>query len=70
MIVNNVVFVYKKNLYNIYFDCYYVRFLCELTQFAFNIAPPHNVTHMFEVWRNQVEGKSKQQLLANAPAIC
>jgi hypothetical protein len=49
-----------ESIQHLFFDCYYARFLWELTQIAFNISPPHNNVHdMFGIWMNQVGGKLK-----------
>jgi hypothetical protein len=52
------------------YECFYAKFIWGLSQFPFNIVPPHNVHHMFGTWLHQFGGTLKRQVLAGASTFC
>jgi hypothetical protein len=57
--------LHDETTQHLFYDCYYTRFLWELTQIAFSIVPPHSVHHMFNTWTNQVGSKLRRQLISD-----
>jgi hypothetical protein len=62
--------LHDEIIQHMFYDCYYARFLWELTQIAFGITPPHSVQYMFGTWTNQVGDKLRRQLLTGASTFC
>jgi hypothetical protein len=38
---------------HLYYECFYAKFIWDLSQVAFNIAPLHSVRNMFGTWLHQ-----------------
>jgi hypothetical protein len=62
-------FTNNESIQHLFYNCYYVRFLCGLLFITFGITPPQNSEHMFGVWTNIMGGKLRRQLLACASAF-
>jgi hypothetical protein len=47
---NSVCFVHNMNLSNIFFYCYFAKFMWTAVHIAFNISKPNSVLHLFNDW--------------------
>jgi hypothetical protein len=45
--------VFAIRIKHLYYECFYAKFIWDLSQVAFNIAPLHNVRNMFGTWLHQ-----------------
>jgi len=50
-----------KTIQHLFIDCHVAKFLWRVVQFAFNLNPPHNITHLFGSWLRWVGTKLKRK---------
>ena len=58
-----------ETIQHLFIDCHVAKFLWRTIQFAFDLNPPHSITHLFGNWIRGVGTKLKRQLLVAASAL-
>ena len=59
----------EETIHHLFITCPFARIIWMIVQFAFNIAPPTNITNMFGNWLNEIDKVTKTQIRVGFCAI-
>ena len=59
-----------ETIQHLFIDCHVAKFLWLVVQYAFDLNPPQNITHLFGNWVRRVGTKLKTKLLTRASTLC